>query len=261
MNTKSMKKSTIAIVTAVFFLFGAEACKKEKTSAVDSNSSLIIAQDETIDSQIEALGSYIEDPFVSDVNEIEELDVIGVPNELPLDYFYGDDESTGALNGKLDSIKYRDSLKKNCVKLKLSKAQIIKLKLAYKEKWLCIKAGVNIIKTKDSFTKDWASRDKKSYLDAYKLKFAAIEKAYKSGKITDAEKKEQMAALKKDLAEYFVKLKKNVITTIKAQKERKISAEDIKKCEKVYLTKVYEILGKEKYLLWIKWHKYIYKKK
>lgn len=257
----NMKKSTIAIVTAAVFLFGAESCKKEKTSTVDSNSSLIILQDETIDSQIEALGNYIEDPFVSDVNEIEELDVIGVPNELSLDYFYGDDESTGALNGKLDSIKYRDSLKKNCVKLKLSKAQIIKLKLAYKEKWLCMKAGVKTIKEKDSITKDWASKDKKTYLDAYKLKFAAIEKAYQSGKITDAEKKEQIASLKKELAEYFVKLKKNAITKIKDQKERKMSAEDIKKCEKIYLTKVYEILGKEKYILWIKWHKMIYKKK
>jgi len=258
-----MKKSTLSIVIAVIFLFGAEACKKEKTSTADSNTNtaLVIAQDETIDAQIEALGSYIEDPFVSDVNEIEELDVIGVPNELSLDYFYGDDESTGALNGKLDSIKYRDSLKKNCVKLKLSKAQIIKLKLAYKEKWLCMKTGVKTIKEKDSITKDWASKDKKTYLDAYKLKFAAIEKAYQSGKITEAEKKEQIAALKKELAEYFVKLKKNVVSKIKDQKERKMSAEDIKKCEKIYLAKVYEILGKEKYIIWIKWHKKIYRRK
>ena len=81
------------------------------------------------------------------------------------------------------------------------------------------------------------------------------------GVITETQYKEKLTALEKTWKSKMSYLNNQVIEKIKTSLDRATACGKIKDCEKEYLHKVLDILGKSRYKKWMECHKHNYKKK
>ena len=79
--------------------------------------------------------------------------------------------------------------------------------------------------------------------------------------LTQTQYKEKLTALEKTWASKMTYLNGQVKEKIKASIERAEACGKIKDCEKIYLQKVLDILGKARFKKWIECYKYNYKRK
>jgi Rps23 Pro-64 3,4-dihydroxylase Tpa1-like proline 4-hydroxylase len=108
----------------------------------------------------------------------------------------------------------------------------------------------------------WAKTQKENYYkNWYLVEKGKLDDSLKRGLLTQTQYKEKLTSLEKTWAGKMSYINGQVKEKIKLSIERAEACGKIKDCEKIYLQKVLDILGKTRYKKWIECHKYNYKRK
>lgn len=249
-----MKKVGLIIITLVTIVFSS-SCKKESTSNNKSNNILF---DESPEALADSLVITIDNPNVLDAGLFSDLQIISFPEILELDYF-AFSLIEGPQGGHLTK---KDSAVKKCSdEFKITKDQKAKLNQAFLEREHCMKAQRDFVRGIDHKIEEWAASQRIAIIEKYKLAVHDINLAFQNGKITESQKKEMLANAEKERNAALANLKSQVQGKLKDALERAVASGKIKDCEKIYLQKVREILGDEKFEKWVKCHKWHYRRK
>jgi len=242
-----MKKILFSLFATVVLTFA--GCEKEPIPSPAPEVNLSI--DETPQSLVDTLGTVIFDnPMTSEVTASTEAVILDYPDFLDYDPF------TNAVvrrTGKIDS----------CVKgIELTAAEKESLAKAFAAKLDCQKANKATIAKIHREIESWAKTQKENYYkNWYMVEKGKLLDSLKSGLLTEAQYKEKMTALEKTWANKMNYLNGQVKEKIKLSTGRADACGKIKDCEKIYLDKVLDILGKTRFKKWIECYKYNYKKK
>ena len=242
-----MKKILFALFATGILAFA--GCEKEPIPSPAQEVNL--SADETPQSLIDTLGTVIFDnPMTSEVTASTEAAILDYPDFLDYDPF------TNAVvrrTGKIDS----------CVKgIELTAAEKESLAKAFAAKLDCQKANKATIAKIHREIESWAKTQKENYYkNWYMVEKGKLLDSLKSGLLTEAQYKEKMTALEKTWANKMNYLNGQVKEKIKLSTGRAEACGKIKDCEKIYLDKVLDILGKTRFKKWIECYKYNYKKK
>jgi hypothetical protein len=263
-----MKKIILSLV--LVGMIGFMGCEKEPIPSPNPTVNLLV--DEEPNAVVDSMGTVIFDnPMLSDVTESTDVTIMDYP--LFLDY---DPFTMIVSRGKGDV----DS----CVKgIEVTKAEKELLNKAHLAKLECEKTNKEILYKLHREIESWAKTEKatmyKKYLATrdslyrdFQMKVAYVNDKYDKGLITADQKKKSLteletkykndiAALEKSYANGLNLLNGKVKEKIKTNSDRTTTSGKIKDCEKEYLNKVLDILGKTRYKKWMECHKYNYKKK
>ena len=227
------------------------SCKKDEV-VNDTNNTIQLAMDETVESLVDSLEDFMLDPFVSEATELEDVMIESIPEVLDADYF----TFVETRGGK------KDSMIRSCSGVfKILAANKEKLRRAYLAKMDCMKDNKKALRKYDSTVRAWAMLKRREVLDKHKSAVGDILASFRKGDITERERDANLSAAKKATTEALIKIRVEVRQRIKNIRERAAAAGIIKNCEKTYLRAVYNILGKENYAKWVKCHKMNYRKK
>jgi len=242
-----MKKILFPLFATVVLAFA--GCEKEPIPSPAPEVNL--SMDETPQSLVDTLGTVILDnPMTSEVTASTEAAILDYPDFLDYDPF------TNAVvrrTGKIDS----------CVKgIELTAAEKESLAKAFAAKLDCQKANKATIAKIHREIESWAKTQKENYYkNWYMVEKGKLLDSLKRGLLTEAQYKEKMTALEKTWASKMNYLNGQVKEKIKMSIGRAEACGKIKDCEKIYLDKVLDILGKSRFKKWIECYKYNYKKK
>ena len=263
-----MKKIILSLV--LVGMIGFMGCEKEPIPSPNPTVNLLV--DEEPNAVVDSMGTVIFDnPMLSDVTESTDVTIMDYP--LFLDY---DPFTMIVSRGKGDV----DS----CVKgIEVTKAEKELLNKAHLAKLECEKTNKEILYKLHREIESWGKTEKaamyKKYLATrdslyrdFQMKVAYVNDKYDKGLITADQKKKSLteletkykndiAALEKSYANGLNLLNGKVKEKIKTNSDRTTASGKIKDCEKEYLNKVLDILGKTRYKKWMECHKYNYKKK
>ncbi len=257
-------KSSNAIMLGLIFAIGFSACKKmkdpERCATHDMASA--IAPDETIDAQIENLGNFMEEPIISEATETEDVFIQSLPDIIALDYFNTEASGDAGTPGgdRMGSDKKRDSSLHACkAALRLAVENKEALKRAHAAKMECMKANHQVLRESDSAVRKWAINHRRELLQKHENTLKEIQAAFSAGKITERERAAKIAAARESLQQALSKIRMTVKEKLQNNRERAAAAGLIKNCERIYLNRVMEILGKDNYAIWIRCHKMHYR--
>ena len=263
-----MKKILFALFATGILAFA--GCEKEPIPSTAPEVNLSV--DETPQSLIDTLGTVIFDnPITSEVTASTEATILDYP--LFLDY---DPFTMVVSRGKGDI----DSCVKN---IETTKAEKELLNKAFLAKLDCQKANKETIAKINREFEYWAKNEKasmyKKYLTVkdslyrdFQTKVAYVNGLYAKGTITLEQKqkslseietkyKSDLSSLEKSYTSGLSSLNSKLKEKLKTSLTRAEACGKIKDCEKIYLDRVLEILGKERFKKWIECYKYNYKKK
>lgn len=225
------------------------SCEKEPVPAPNPIVNLLI--DEEPQSLVDSLGSLVFDnPMTSEVSPLADAKILDYPDFLDYDPFTNAVvRRTGSIDSCIKGIELTSSEKEN-----LSKAFAAKIECQKSNKLTIAKIHRGI--------EDWARTQKENYYkNWYLVEKGKLTDSLKNGLLTEFQYKEKLAGLEKTWANKMIYLNGQVKEKIKLNIERAEACGKIKDCEKIYLTKVLDILGKSRYKKWIECYKYNYKKK
>lgn len=237
---------SLALVGMVGFL----GCKKEPFVPTP-NPVVNLLADEEPNAVVDSMGTVIFDnPMISDVTPLTDATILDYP--LFLDY----DPFTLVVsrgNGGIDS----------CVRgIEVTKAEKELLTKAHLAKIDCQKTNKEVIARIHREIETWAKTQKENYYkNWYMVEKGKLADSLKMGLLTESQYKDKLAALEKTWASKMSYINGQIKEKIKLNIQRAEACGKIKDCEKEYLQKVLDILGKTRYKKWIECHKYNYKKK
>jgi hypothetical protein len=241
-----MKKILFALFTTVVLTFA--GCEKEPIPAPAPEVNL--SMDETPQSLVDTLGTVIFDnPMTSEVTPTTDAIIMDYPLFLDYDPF----TMVVARTNKIDS----------CVRgIETTKAEKELLNKAFLDKIECQKTNKLTIARIHREIESWAKTQKENYYkNWYLVEKGKLDDSLKRGLLTQTQYKEKLAALEKTWAGKMSYLNGQVKEKIKLSLQRAEACEKIKDCEKIYLQKVLDILGKARFKKWIECYKYNYKRK
>jgi len=263
-----MKKIILSLV--LVGMIGFMGCEKEPIPSPNPTVNLLV--DEEPNAVVDSMGTVIFDnPTLSDVTSSTDATIMDYP--LFLDY---DPFTMIVSRGKSDV----DS----CVRgIEVTKAEKELLTKAHLAKLECEKTNKEILSKLHREFESWAKNEKatmyKKYLATrdslykdFQMKVAYVNDKYAKGLITLEQKnkslteletkyKNDIASVEKSYASGLNLLNNRLKEKIKINLDRATACGKIKDCEKEYLNKVLDILGKTRYKKWMECHKYNYKKK
>lgn len=244
-----MKKLILSLLIVGALAFS--SCEKEPVPTPNPDLNVTLLVDEDPQALVDSLGTIVFDnPMTSEVTPIADAKILDYPTFLDYDPF------TNALVRRTGSVD-------SCVKgLELTAAEKESLSKAFAAKIDCQKANKLTIARIHREIESWAKTQKENYYkNWYMVERAKLADSLKLGLLTQTQYQEKIAALEKTWAGKMTYLNGQVKEKIKLSIERAEAAGKIKDCEKIYLTKVLDILGKARYKKWIECYKYHYKKK
>jgi len=241
-----MKKILFSLFATVVLAFA--GCEKEPIPSPAPEVNL--SMDETPQSLIDTLGTVIFDnPITTNVTPTTDVIIMDYPLFLDYDPF----TMVVARTNKIDS----------CVTgIETTKAEKELLNKAFLDKIECQKSNKLTLARIHREIESWAKTQKYNYyLNWYMVEKTGLDADLKAGKITEAQYKEKIANLNKTWESKMNYLNGQVKEKIKLNLQRAEACGKIKDCEKIYLQKVLDILGKTRFKKWIECYKYNYKKK
>ena len=242
-----MKKLILSLSLVGVLMFA--GCEKEPIPT--PNPIVNLLADEEPQALVDSLGTVVFDnPMTSEVTPVADAKILDYPDFLDYDPF------TNALvrrTGKIDS----------CVKdIELTAAEKESLAKAFAAKIDCQKENKLTVARIHRDIEYWAKVQKENYYkNWYMVEKGKLLDSLKNGLLTEAQYKEKMASLEKTWAGKMSYINGQVKEKIKLSIQRAEACGKIKDCEKIYLEKVLNILGKSRYKKWIECYKYHYKKK
>jgi hypothetical protein len=262
-----MKKIILSLV--LVGMIGFMGCEKEPIPTPNPTVNLLV--DEEPNAVVDSMGTIIFDnPMTSDITPITDATIMDYPLFLDYDPF----TMVMSRTNKIDS----------CVKgIEVTKAEKELLSKAHLDKVECQKQNKLTVARINREIETWAKTEKvtmyKKYLSTrdslykdFQMKVAYVNDKYAKGLITLEQKnkslteletkyKNDIASVEKSYASGLNLLNNRLKEKIKTNLDRATSCGKIKDCEKEYLNKVLDILGKTRYKKWMECHKYNYKKK
>jgi len=244
-----MKKLILSLSLIGALMFS--SCEKEPVPTPNPDPVINLLIDEDPQALVDSLGTVVFDnPMTSEVTPLADAKILDYPDFLDYDPF------TNALvrrTGKIDS----------CVKgIEITAAEKESLAKAFAAKIDCQKANKLTVARIHREIETWAKTQKENYYkNWYLVEKGKLLDSLKSGLLTESQYKEKMAALEKTWTSKMNYLNGQVKEKIKLSTGRAEACGKIKDCEKIYLSKVLDILGKSRYKKWIECYKYNYKKK
>jgi len=244
-----MKKLILSLSLVGVLMFS--SCEKESVPTPNPDSIVNLLFDEEPQALVDSLGTVVFDnPMTSEVTPVADAKILDYPDFLDYDPF------TNALvrrTGKIDS----------CVKgIELTAAEKESLAKAFAAKIDCQKENKLTVARIHRDIEYWAKVQKENYYkNWYMVEKGKLLDSLKNGLLTEAQYKEKMASLEKTWAGKMSYINGQVKEKIKLSIQRAEACGKIKDCEKIYLEKVLNILGKSRYKKWIECYKYNYKKK
>lgn len=244
-----MKKTLLSLFTVG--LLALSGCEKEPLPIQNPDPVVNLLIDEDPQALVDTLGAVIFDnPLTSEVTASTEAAILDYPLFLDYDPFT---MVVSRTNKGIDS----------CVRgIETTKAEKELLNKAFLAKLECQKANKEIIAKIHREIESWAKTQKENYYkNWYLIEKGKLDDSLKRGLLTQTQYKEKLAALEKTWAGKMTYLNGQVKEKIKASIERAEACGKIKDCEKIYLQKVLDILGKARFKKWIECYKYNYKRK
>ena len=241
-----MKKIILSLV--LVGMIGFMGCEKEPIPSPNPTVNLLV--DEEPNAVVDSMGTIIFDnPMTSDITPITDATIMDYPLFLDYDPF----TMVMSRTNKIDS----------CVKgIEVTKAEKELLNKAHLNKVECQKQNKIIVARINREIETWAKTQKYNYyVNWYMVEKSKIDYDLKMGVITEAQYKEKLMGLEKTWVSKMSYLNNQVKEKIKKNLDRATACGKIKDCEKEYLNKVLDILGKTRYKKWMECHKYNYKKK
>jgi hypothetical protein len=241
-----MKKIILSLV--LVGMIGFMGCEKEPIPSPNPTVNLLV--DEEPNAVVDSMGTIIfDDPMTSDITPITDATIMDYPLFLDYDPF----TMVMSRTNKIDS----------CVKgIEVTKAEKELLSKAHLDKVECQKQNKIIVARINREIETWAKTQKYNYyVNWYMVEKSKIDYDLKMGVITEAQYKEKLMGLEKTWVSKMSYLNNQVKEKIKKNLDRATACGKIKDCEKEYLNKVLDILGKTRYKKWMECHKYNYKKK
>jgi hypothetical protein len=241
-----MKKIILSLV--LVGMIGFMGCEKEPIPSPNPTVNLLV--DEEPNAVVDSMGTIIFDnPMTSDITPITDATIMDYPLFLDYDPF----TMVMSRTNKIDS----------CVKgIEVTKAEKELLSKAHLDKVECQKQNKIIVARINREIETWAKTQKYNYyVNWYMVEKSKIDYDLKMGVITEAQYKEKLMGLEKTWVSKMSYLNNQVKEKIKKNLYRATACGKIKDCEKEYLNKVLDILGKTRYKKWMECHKYNYKKK
>lgn len=241
-----MKKIILSLV--LVGMIGFMGCEKEPIPSPNPTVNLLV--DEEPNAVVDSMGTIIfDDPMTSDITPITDATIMDYPLFLDYDPF----TMVMSRTNKIDS----------CVKgIEVTKAEKELLSKAHLDKVECQKQNKIIVARINREIETWAKTQKYNYyVNWYMVEKSKIDYDLKMGVITEAQYKEKLMGLEKTWVSKMSYLNNQVKEKIKKNLGRATACGKIKDCEKEYLNKVLDILGKTRYKKWMECHKYNYKKK
>jgi hypothetical protein len=241
-----MKKIILSLV--LVGMIGFMGCEKEPIPSPNPTVNLLV--DEEPNAVVDSMGTIIFDnPMTSDITPITDATIMDYPLFLDYDPF----TMVMSRTNKIDS----------CVKgIEVTKAEKELLSKAHLDKVECQKQNKIIVARINREIETWAKTQKYNYyVNWYMVEKSKIDYDLKMGVITEAQYKEKLMGLEKTWVSKMSYLNNQVKEKIKKNLDRATACGKIKDCEKEYLNKVLDILGKTRYKKWMGCHKYNYKKK
>jgi hypothetical protein len=236
---------SLALIGMISFI----GCKKEPILP-NPNPIVNLLVDEEPNAVVDSMGTVIFDnPTTSDVTPSTDAKIMDYPLFLDYDPF----TMIVSRTNKIDS----------CVKgIEVTKAEKELLTRAHLAKIECQKSNKVVLNKIHREIESWAKTQKENYYkNWYMVERGKLEYDLKMGVITQSQYKEKITSLEKTWASKMTYLNGQVKEKIKINTERAEACGKIKDCEKEYLNKVLEILGKTRYKKWIDCHKHNYKRK
>jgi hypothetical protein len=230
-----MKKIILSLV--LVGMIGFMGCEKEPIPSPNPTVNLLV--DEEPNAVVDSMGTIIFDnPMTSDITPITDATIMDYPLSR---------------TNKIDS----------CVKgIEVTKAEKELLSKAHLDKVECQKQNKIIVARINREIETWAKTQKYNYyVNWYMVEKSKIDYDLKMGVITEAQYKEKLMGLEKTWVSKMSYLNNQVKEKIKKNLDRATACGKIKDCEKEYLNKVLDILGKTRYKKWMECHKCNYKKK
>ncbi len=243
-----MKKILFSLLATGILAFA--GCEKEPIPAPAPAPDVNLSVDESPQSLVDTLGTVVFDnPMTSEVTALTEAAILDYPLFLDYDPF----TMIVARTNKIDS----------CVRgIETTKAEKELLNKAFLAKLECQKANKATIAKIHRGIESWAKTQKENYYkNWYLVEKGKLDDSLKRGLLTQTQYKEKLSALEKTWSSKMTYLNGQVKEKIKASLERAEACGKIKDCEKIYLDKVLDILGKTRFKKWIECYKYNYKKK
>lgn len=262
-----MKKIFLTLFLSLPLLFN--SCVKDVPSPNPNQFDLLV--DEQPQALVDTLGTLIFDnPVTSDVTSTTDAKILDYPLFIDYDPF--------------TLVVVRGNGVDSCVRgLEITKEQRAQLEKAWIQKLECQKTNKELLSKLNRSLEDWAKNEKLYLYNKYlktkdslyadcKMKIAYVNEQYTKGLITlemktkllneiETKRNNDLAALEKSYKVALESLNNKLKEKTKTNLDRKDKCEKIKDCEKIWLTSVMEILGKEKYKKWIECYKVHYKKK
>jgi len=239
-----MKKILLLILVATTTFI---SCEKEPLQ-LDTIVNLLADEEPT--AVVDSMNSYIfENPLIDDVTPSTDVKILDYPLFLDYDPFT---MIVARGNEKIDS----------CVKtFEVSKSEKELLRKAHIAKLECQKTNKEIIARIHREIESWSKSQKAFHYNNWQIEKGKLADSLRMRLLTESQYKEKMSFLEKSWINKMIHLNGQVKEKIKLHIERKDVCGKIKDCEKIYLNKVLEILGRKRYKKWIECHKYNYKKK
>jgi hypothetical protein len=235
---------------ALLGMFSFMGCKKEPiTLNPDPIVNLLV--DEEPNEVVDNMGTIIfDEPMLSDVTPLTDVEILDYPSFLDYDPFTMIISRT---NKRVDS----------CVMgIEVTKSERELLYRAHLAKMECQKQNKMILSKIHREIEHWSRTQKKSYYENwYLVEKGKLDDNLKRGTITQSQYKDKIAELDRTWANKMSYLNGQVREKIKLNIERAEACGKIKDCEKEYLNKVLQIIGRTKYKKWIECHKHNYKRK
>lgn len=241
-----MKKIILSLV--LVGMIGFMGCKKDLIPTPNPTVNLLV--DEEPNAVVDSMGTVIFDnPMTSDITPVTDATIMDYPLFLDYDPF----TMVTSRTGKIDS----------CVKgIEVTKAEKELLTKAHLAKLECEKNNKEIIHRIHREIEGWAKTQKyNSYLNWFMPEKSKLDYDLKLGVITESRYREKLTALEKTWESKMSYLNNQVKEKIKTSLDRATACGKIKDCEKEYLHKVLDILGKARYKKWMECHKHNYKRK
>lgn len=236
---------SLALIGMISFM----GCEKE-TITPNPEPIVNLMADEEPNAVVDSMGTVIFDnPMTSDVTPLTDATIMDYPLFLDYDPF----TMVVSRTNKIDS----------CVKgIETTKAEKELLTKAHLAKIECQKQNKLTIARIHREIESWAKTQKENYYkNWYLVEKGKLDDSLKRGLLTQTQYKEKLSSLEKTWTSKMSYINGQVKEKIKLSIERAEACGKIKDCEKIYLQKVLDILGKTRYKKWIECHKYNYKRK
>ena len=241
-----MKKLLLSLFITACLAFS--ACEKEPVPTPNPIVNLLL--DEEPQAIVDSLGELIfNDPMTSEVGVSTDASILDYPLFMDYDPFSNAIVRRGNIDSCLKGVELTSAEKENLSKAFLSKIE-------------CQKSNKLTVSKIHREIESWAKTQKENYYKNWLLvEKSKLADSLKNGLLTQSQYKEKMTQLETTWKNKMSYLNGQVKEKIKNSLERAEACGKIKDCEKIYLSKVMDILGKSRYKKWIECYKYNYRKK